>query len=1277
MSKKIFLPAAFKRPLGLLFLALCSSGFIRAQDQGFSSPAVLNEVASDLAASSVQHTMPLETFMRQIQHEYGIYFSYQADSLKETIVLSGDPDKRKEPDPDKLLSSVLTPAGLTYEKVNNVYVITLSQEKKKVLKKKELQPQPAQLPVKGKVSDNNGPMPGVTVSEKGKSKATTTDAQGNFELDVSSPKAILVFSYIGYRTIEVPVNGQTMITINLEAGKSQDLSGVVVTALGITRTKRSLGYSVGEIKGDDVNKVAQTNVLNGMAGKVSGVTISATGSSPTSSVSMVIRGIRSLNSDNQPLFVIDGVPVKNSLSNVGTNKGNNNDVDYGNAISDLNPNDIESVSILKGPSAAALYGSRAGNGVVLITTKSGKRSKGLGVTFSSNTEFDKPYKYLPTNQDYTVGTDPYTTPNGFNSLNGTLVDLAGTNTYRFGTPLNQGLKAIQWNSPMDANGNYVAQDMVSHNNLKNFVQTGITSVNSVAVENSTDRDNYRIGYTNTSSKGVIPTSGLMRHNLSLNIEHKINQALKISSSINYVRSSSDNVVAGNNGGVLYDVAYLSPSVDVRQLKNYWLTPGIQQRKAIPPVGVDQDPSVLDPATDGDDNPWFTLNQVKNSFMRSRLYGNVKASYQFSPHWSAFLRYSQDLYNEDRETKISKSYNNERNGYYGIEHIYNTENNTDFLLTYHNTFASDFDLSASAGGNLQYVYSSDLQSFSASGAGIIAPEFFNLSNISQANLRTQNSYSQKAVNSVYATASLGYKEMAYLDLTGRNDWSSTLPPGSNSYFYPSASLSLLLNKFINFGKAIDMLKLRGGWARVGKDTDPYNLYGTAGIGSFGGVTTQTISSTLKNPGLKPEQATSTELGLELGVLKNRLRFEGTVYRSDNRNQVLSISTPTSDGYNGRQINAGLVRSQGIELQVSGTIVSSKDWTWNMSINYTKNNSYIMSLASGVPYYSFWQDGNSGSWTYAKGQAIPNAFDGKGNPVISDGKIGQLWDNQVATVTDKNSPYYGYPLLDNSGQYQKLGNGDFNHKEVVGNFNPKLLMGMQTSVSYKMFTLTASFDMRLGGTFFSQTYRYLQSDAAMRRQENMGIPIPTASKNDIPGYLKSNPDKFIKFHGLERFKLVGGPTTATGGFPYASNGNITINDGAFFPGVYSDGNGGYVENLGDAASTKYDNYEDAVTAGWSFARQSMFDASYIKLRELTLNAELPKAWSNALKLQGISLGIYTRNIIIWTKAKAGIDPELAYQFQTGAQGNGSQFRQGIERYNITPWSIPMGVKLNVRF
>jgi len=1134
-----------------------------------------------------------------------------------------------------------------------------------------------QVIIKGKVTDGNASLPAVTVLEKGKRNATGTDGGGNFELVVSGPQAVLVFTYVGFDTLEIPLNGQTNINAVMQAGKNNNLSGVVVTALGITRAKKSLGYDVGQIKGDDMNRVAQTNVLNSMAGKVSGVSVSATGASPTSSVSVVIRGIRSLNSDNQPLFVIDGVPIKNSLSNIGVNNGSNNDVDYGNAMSDLNPNDIESVSILKGPSAAALYGSRAGNGVIIITTKSGKKSKGLGITLNSTTQVDVPYHYLPTNQSYSVGTDPYTTPNGFNSWNGVIVDLAGTDTYRFGTPLNQGINAIQWNSPKDANGNYTALPMVSYNNLKNFVQTGLVATNGISIENSTDKDNYRFSYTNLSNRGIIPTSGVSRNNLALNIEHKLNSGLVLSSSINYTRTSDDNVVAGNNA-VLKDVAYLSPSVDVRLLKNYWLSPGVQQMKALPPVGQDENPDVLDPSDNGDNNPWFTLNQVKNSFLRNHIFGNLKASYQFNPHFSAFVRYSQDLAYENRETKISKSYNDERNGYYGITNIMNTESNTDFLATYHNTFASKFDVSASAGGNLQYVYSSANQVFSASKAGIIAPEFFNVSNISQANLRSTSGYSRKAVYSLYATASLGYNDMAYLDVTGRNDWSSTLPTNNNSYFYPSASLSLLLNKMFHFGRAVSLVKLRGGWASVGKDTDPYNLYGTAGIGSFGGVITQSTSSTLKNPTLKPEQAVSTEVGLDLGFFNNRLRFEGTVYRSDNKNQVLSISTPGSSGYNGRQINAGLVRSQGIELQVGGTVISNKDWTWDVSVNYTKNDAYIMSLANGVTYYSFWQDGNSGAWTYAKGQPIPNAFDKNGKQIISDGKLGQIWDNQVATVHDKSSPYYGWPLLDNDGFLQREGNGDFQHKEVVGNFNPKLRMGMQTALRWKMLTLTASFDLRLGGTFFSQTYRYLQSDAAMARQTNMGIPIPAEYKNNIPAYLKSNPNAFIKIAGnLSMFHLVGGPTTETGGFPYTTNGNITINDGAFYPGVYEDGNGGYIENLGDPATTKYDNYEDAATGSWVFARMSMFDASYLKLREVTLTAQLPKSFSDRLKLQGVSVGLYSSNVILWTKAKAGIDPEMAFQFQTGAQGNGSQFRQGIERYNITPWTLPIGVKLNVRF
>ena len=1147
--------------------------------------------------------------------------------------------------------------------------------------------------IRGKVADSNGsPLAGANISEKGGKKGIISDAEGNFSLTVSSPEAVLVFSYVGYKSVEVPVKGQSFINATLEASNGNILSVVVVTALGITRNKRSLGYDVGQIAGEDMNRVAQTNAMSSMAGKVSGVVVSQTGANPTSSVSIVIRGIRSLNSDNQPLFVIDGVPLQNSMNNIGVNNGNGNDVDYGNVISDINPNDIESISILKGPSAAALYGSRAGNGVVLITTKSGKSSKGLGITFSSTDEDAIPYHYFPNNQAYSMGIDPYTVATGSNSWNGAIVDVPpGWSGYYFGTPLNQGIEAIQWNSPLQADGTYKPLPMVSHNNLKLFVRPGITSTNSLSIENSTDKDNYRFSYSNLINSSIVQNSGLGRNNLALNVEHKISKDVKLSSSINYTRSATDNIIAGNGNGALQDVIAYPASINIKQVgqQSYWLTPGIQQFKPLAPVGVDASPDPQSPlGSNVPDNPWFVLNQSKNDFVRNHLFGNLKASFNFSPHLSAFVRYSLDLFYENRETKISKSNTGELNGYYGLSNLFNTESNTDFLVTYKNSFWKKFDITASAGGNLLYEYNSANQVYSVQGGGIIAPELFNVANISQSNIRYNSGYYQKAVYSAYTTASLGYGDLAYLDLTGRNDWSSTLPSNNNSYFYPSASMSILLNKVFNFGRLFNLVKVRGGWASVGKDTNPYNLYGTVGIGSFGGITTESLSSTLLNPNLKPEQAISTEGGVDIAMFQNKLRFSGTVYQSDNKNQILGISTPASSGYTGRQINAGLVRSKGIELQLSATIISNKNWTWDMTVNYTKNNAYIISLTNGVPYFSFWQDGPTGSWTYAKGQPIPNQVDSKGAPVqvISDGKIGQLWDNELVTVTDKSSPYYGYPLLDGGGYLQKVNGGDFQHKMVAGNFNPKLLMGMQTSLTYKRITLSASVDMRLGGIFYSKTYRYQGSNANLKSQENAGIPVPAEYANNIAAYLKTNPGKFIEISGLQQYHVVGGPSKALGGLYddpaiVQNTGAVPgfpIWDAAFYPGVRSDGNGGYIENLGDPSTTQYDVYEDAVTNGpWNFGRMDMFDASYIKLRELTLMIELSKKLSDIIKVQGVSFGIYTRNVILWTKAKIGVDPEQAFNYQPGPQANGSQFRQGIEYYNITPWTIPIGLKLIVRF
>ncbi|MDP4131276.1 MAG: TonB-dependent receptor plug domain-containing protein, partial [Bacteroidota bacterium] len=436
MNKRVISPRWFIQSLTLC-LAICVSSTLTAQD--VASLTSRSSRISGISTGDQAGSMTLEKFMEKFQHLYSVYFSYETDALKQVMVAYPQSEEKPRGEPSLLLKKVLAPAGLTFTVVNNVYVIKRSHEKK-MLSENQVQV-PFSFIVKGKVTDaGNAAVSGVTVTEKGTGNATTTDVNGNFELSVADGEAVLVFSNVGYGTQEVAIHRRHDMLVALQGGKAEELSGVVVTALGITRAKKSLGYSIGEIKGDDLNKVTQNNVLNGMAGKVSGVVISATSSAPTGSVSMVIRGMRSLNNDNQPLFVIDGVPVKNSLSNIATNMGSDNDVDYGNAISDLNPNDVESVSILKGPSAAALYGSRAGNGVVIITTKTGKKSKGLGITFTTSDEFDKPYKYVPLNMDYTVGTDPYTTPNEFNSWNGQIVDLGGTKTYRYGTPMNQGIK---------------------------------------------------------------------------------------------------------------------------------------------------------------------------------------------------------------------------------------------------------------------------------------------------------------------------------------------------------------------------------------------------------------------------------------------------------------------------------------------------------------------------------------------------------------------------------------------------------------------------------------------------------------------------------------------------------------------------------------------------------------------------------------------------------------------------------------------------------------------
>lgn len=1126
----------------------------------------------------------------------------------------------------------------------------------------------AERVVSGKVTtEDDSFLPGVNILVKGTSTGTTTDANGNYRITIpETGNVILQFSYLGFAPQEVEVGVRAVINIVLQENV-ETLQEAVVTALGIKREERSLGYSVEKVQGKEMNRVAQENVLNAMAGKVAGVTISSTGSTG-SSVSMVIRGATSLNSDNQPLFVIDGVPVNSTLNNV-TQIGTDNRVDYGNAIAGLNPDDIENVSILKGPSAAALYGSRAGNGVVIITTKSGQGVNKMTVNVNSNTVFDRPYRYLKWQSKFGPGLfsaipadisgNPLTNPLG------NLIDESALSL--FGAELDKGYLAPQWSSPLDESGKRIPTPLVSYpDNVRNFVQTGITTTNGISVANSSANYNYRVSYANMSNKGIIPNSDLFRNTFNINSSMKVHKKLTLGTNLDISRNNSNNRPAGERGTNPLQWAYsTSPHVDLREMRDYWLPgqEGLQHKSYYPAYN----------------NPYFLANEVKNSFVRDRVFGNIRAEWQVSKEFNVMFRYGLDTYNEERETRIAHSYTDDSRGVYGVLGIKHLETNADVLATYKKSI-QDFSLSVSAGGNIRHQKGSNIRTTSKNQTGLIEPGLYTIQNILPANLDYSTYRMERGINSLYAMATLGYKDLFYLDVSGRNDWSSTLP-NADPYFYPSASASLLVNELIGLdSKDVSMIKLRGGYAQVGNDAAPYQLLGVLGnAGSWGDVPRLSTPGTLLNPQLKPELSTSFEGGIDVNLFKNRVTFSGTVYRVDNENQIFNTQIPPSSGYTSKSINAGLLRSRGIELSLGGTPYKKGNLRWDVNLNLTRNRTRIIKLADEMPFFTFWTEAKGGAWTY----------------VGED--VGDIYGPEVRTVKDENSPYYGFPLLELDPTYgwatvkvEKEGQAS---KNKLGNFNPKFILGAQTSLSWKRLRLDMTFDWRNGGNFVSQTYRYGMSNGqtslALERLRDFG----DLSGKELRDFLMANADEHVKINGTD-MPMIGYPTPEKTTFP-TYFGAVLPHGGVIIPGVYQavdrngtpqfngDGSPIYVENLGENIDpgrpgrvTGTQPVPYAVAVNWDFLQPTLFDASYVKLREIALTAGLPTNWIKAMKLQDASVSVYSRNIILWTAAKINIDPENAFQPSASASA-GTQFLQGVERYNVTPWVIPVGFKVNVTF
>ncbi len=1067
--------------------------------------------------------------------------------------------------------------------------------------------------------DNEG-LPGVNVIVKGTANGTVTDLDGKYKLDVPDQNTVLVISSVGFVSQEFTVGNNSVIDAVLDVDV-KTLGEVVVTALGISREKESLGYSVGTVSGEELNETPQASVLNSMQGKVAGVQISQTYGVKGSSVNMVIRGATSLNSDNQPLFVIDGVPLYNSTAN------GFNEADLGNAISDLNPEDIESISVLKGPSAAALYGSRAANGVVLITSKSGSGKKqGIGVDFNTSFITDNPYDYLPHQNKFASGQE------------GAFV--FENDAYEFwGPELDKGFIAQQRNQDSPS-------ELISHENNINrqqdFYQNGWTQTNNVGISGNYDKANFRVSLGNYDNKGIMPNVDLKKNNISINGTMNLTDNLDVTVMTSLNESKSGNRPNTENSFLTPTRAILTigPQVDMAPYINpeTWWMPnkeGVEQRRW----------------KERWNNPYLMQELATTSFDRRQAMTKIQVSWEFVKDLRFTAKYLRSNLNQKAVNQRPWDTNRSPNGNFDIENSSFREQNWEGLFSYDKTW-TDFTLLANVGGNLRTNYQDKI--FNAT-TNLVIPGLYTISNGGPGSVTYTNSWSEKKVNSVFGQASLGYKNMIYLDLTARNDWSSTLPKDESSYFYPSASLSLLVHEMIEMPEWVSQAKVRAGYAQVGNDVDPYQLQRYYDFGEdWGNTKRASLSKTARNAQLKPEIATSQEIGVDLSFFDHRISLDATYYTMDNENQVLGISTPITSGANSKQINAGLVRSNGWDITLNTSIIRRNDFSFDLGLNFTRNRTTIIELADGIEYFGY-KVGYAYFYTYPGDQ------------------VGDFYQAPFFKVEDENSEYYGQPIIFTNGKPQTDNNPE--NFEKIGNYNPDFIMGINPSFVYKNFSLNAVFDWRSGGEFYSETLRQGKNDG--RFPESMNGSVDYDPNVDIAQQIKANPDKYLN-------DWVGGRTAEYGGFAWedpvkreersyinASGEKIYVDDASFDVGVQDNGDGTYTENYGGPGTIWLSPYNAQKGADRYLASANTFSSTYVKLREVSLTYRFPKSLISKAKLQNLSLSLIGQNLFMWTKHNVWIDPETAYT----PIGNTTQ--PGYEFYSVIPRTRSFGLKLNVGF
>ncbi|MCL6293920.1 SusC/RagA family TonB-linked outer membrane protein [Jejuia spongiicola] len=880
-----------------------------------------------------------------------------------------------------------------------------------------MQSMQAQNTITGTITDSNTgiPLGGANVIEKGTANGVSTDFDGNYSITVSSSTATLVISYIGYTNQEIAVNNQSTINIALVEDASQ-LDEVVVTALGIKRERKSLGYSVQEIQGASISEAREPNMVNALSGKITGLQVIKSSNGPAGSSKIVLRGYSSLTGDNQPLIVVDGTPLDNFTGSSGEGFWSPT-ADLGNGLADINPDDIESLSVLKGASAAALYGSRAGNGVILITTKTGKSSKGLGVSYSVTTGFQSIFSVPDLQSSFGQGS---------------------VGVYDEYSQSSWGPKIEGQTETGPEQGSVVFDK--AYDNIGNYYKNGFSQNHSLSLQNSSDAGSFYASANFLDDEGISPSATLERLNLTARGVSKFGNDKKwtADTKVQYNRTTANNRPRTGFGALS----------QYQTIINFPRSRDIEQYSA----GVDEFGNQIwfDPNSN-QINPYWANQRRLSSDSRDRFIINATLKHQFNDWLSAEIRGGADLYTTNTESKVFAGTSSTSS--YGLgKNTFIEQNYSALIAAAKDNIFGKIGGSITLGGNLM---STERSSISSNSGELLVPNLFSLNNgVNPASV--SQGFSNKKINSAYGLLQINYDGYLFLDITGRNDWSSALSEANRSFFYSSVNTSLVISDMItkNGGDLPSWFtfgKIRGSYAEVGNDLSPFSLYNAFTIGNdANGNTTAGTNSVLRNPDIVNELIKSVEVGLEARFLNNRIGLDVTWYKQNATNQIINLPLDPFSGFNSKLINAGDIQNTGVELTLKTRILDNPDGlSWDMDVNYSTNKNTIEELADDVTEYSL------------------GGFDNFNIRADVGGDYGVIVGSKFRRVEDESSQFFGRILVDADGL--PLASTD---KHVLGSQQPDALLGITNMFTYKNFSFSFLFNASIGGEIFSGTNHALQ-------------------------------------------------------------------------------------------------------------------------------------------------------------------------------------------------------------